>query len=321
LITIYDCKIDLTWSGKASDGTQVEGRLSIPEVSHEITLDGLSDYVYSWTIKTNSSPAVDALFALAKSRLPTALETKFAEFPAALVETHGKDLTVSTDPSRSGTPAPPVNASNAPAPNASASASTAASSVSQPSKKADPKTKTLNTARVTVEASFMADANVLFDLLTNEKKIPLWTHASAKSTAQVDSEYSLFSGGVVGKYISITPPTEIVQSWSLKSPTWPSGHFATLTTTLVQSSDSTNVKFLLDGVPTGMESEIRRNLEGYYIHGFKSIGYVPFQIFHPPTLRKQDRVTSKKNSDVVATIVVACLVLVVAFSIPFFSSS
>lgn len=45
LITIYDCKIDLKWKGKASDGTEVEGKLTIPEVSHEITLDGLSDYV------------------------------------------------------------------------------------------------------------------------------------------------------------------------------------------------------------------------------------------------------------------------------------
>ena len=44
LITIYDCKIELKWTGKASDGTEVDGTLSIPEVSHEITLDGLSEY-------------------------------------------------------------------------------------------------------------------------------------------------------------------------------------------------------------------------------------------------------------------------------------
>ena len=48
LITIYDCKIDLKWSGIASDGTEVKGKLKIPEVSHEITLDGLSDYVVSF---------------------------------------------------------------------------------------------------------------------------------------------------------------------------------------------------------------------------------------------------------------------------------
>lgn len=47
LITIYDCKIELSWTGTASDGTAVAGKLLIPEVSHEITLDGLSDYQVS----------------------------------------------------------------------------------------------------------------------------------------------------------------------------------------------------------------------------------------------------------------------------------
>lgn len=45
LITIYDCKVELSWAGKTADGEDVKGRLTIPEVSHEITLDGLSEYV------------------------------------------------------------------------------------------------------------------------------------------------------------------------------------------------------------------------------------------------------------------------------------
>lgn len=44
LITIYDCKVVLRWNGTAADGTEAEGKLTIPEVSHEITLDGISDY-------------------------------------------------------------------------------------------------------------------------------------------------------------------------------------------------------------------------------------------------------------------------------------
>ena len=45
MLTIYDCKVEPRWTGKAADGTEVNGKLSIPEVSHEITLDGLSEYV------------------------------------------------------------------------------------------------------------------------------------------------------------------------------------------------------------------------------------------------------------------------------------
>jgi activator of HSP90 ATPase len=45
LIAIYDVELKFEWSGKASDGTEVEGKLQVPEVSHEITLDRLHDYV------------------------------------------------------------------------------------------------------------------------------------------------------------------------------------------------------------------------------------------------------------------------------------
>ncbi len=45
LLTIYDCRVVLKWSGKTAEGEDVAGRLTIPEVSHEITLDGLSEYV------------------------------------------------------------------------------------------------------------------------------------------------------------------------------------------------------------------------------------------------------------------------------------
>ncbi|KAJ6611273.1 activator of Hsp90 ATPase [Mycena sp. CBHHK59/15] len=261
LITIYDCKVVCAWSGTATDGTEVKGTLTIPEVSHEITLDGLSDYVYQWSLATSSSPAVDSLFSLAKSRIPAALEAKFAEFTVVLVDTHGKDLTVSGDPSRSGTPAPA----------ASTSGGNNAAAASPPAPKVEKKSN-INTTKITVEGSFMAAADDLFGLLTDQKRIPMWTRAAAKSEAKADTDYVLFGGGVKGKYVSLTPPSEIVQTWALQSPTWPEGHFATLTTTIAQGSDSTTVTFNLAGVPTGMEDEIKRNLEGYYIHGFKSIG-------------------------------------------------
>jgi len=264
LITIYDVKIELKWSGKSSDGTQVDGKLFIPEVSHEVTLDGTSEYVYDWTLSTESSKPVDDLYQLAKKRLPVALEAKFAEFPAAIIEAHGKDLTVSAEPSRTGTPVQSMNAT---------STTTAAIPGPKPVVKSPPpKPKTVNTSTVEVEATFMATADDLFSLFTDEKRIPVWTRASAQSDPTPGSRYSLFGGGVQGKYVSLDAPKQIVQTWSLQSPDWPSGHEAALTTSLDQSSDSTTVKFTLNGVPLGKEDEIKRNLEGYYVQGLKSIG-------------------------------------------------
>ncbi|KAF8630434.1 hypothetical protein AX17_005411 [Amanita inopinata Kibby_2008] len=267
LITIYDTKISLKWTGTASDGTQVNGELTIPEVSHEITLDGLSEYSYKWTLSTASSPAVDTLFEIAKSSLPAALETKFAEFPKAIIDTHGKDLTVSAEPSRSATPASGNNGNS----NTSSTfkASTAAMSQSRPGQKV---AGNISTQTVNVHATFQASAGDLYSLLTDEKKIPSWSRAPAQSVPEPGAEYSLFGGGVKGKYVSLTPSKEIVQTWALQSPTWPAGHTGTLTIAFEQLTDSTKVTFSLAGVPTGMEDEIKRNIEGYYIHGFKSIG-------------------------------------------------
>jgi hypothetical protein len=127
----------------------------------------LATLQYAWTLITEPTPTVTALFELAKRRLPTALETKLAEFPSAIIDTHGKDLTVSADISRSGTPAPP-------GPTAASSSAPA-----NPSKPAQPM-KPLNTSKVTAEATFMARADDIFGLLTDEKRIPMWTRASAQ---------------------------------------------------------------------------------------------------------------------------------------------
>ncbi|CAL1705696.1 unnamed protein product [Somion occarium] len=267
LLTIYDCRVGLKWKGTASDGTEVEGKVTIPEVSHENAIDGISSYIYEWSLTTPSTPTVEALFNLVKARLPVALETKFAEFPSAIIETHGKDLTVSADTSRTGTPAPPT--SNIPVASG-ASLATIAAAAAKPAPRTE--TKKLNTTTVSVDANFMASADDLFSILTDEKRIPAWSRAPAKSNPQPGAEYSLFGGGVKGKYISLNPPKEIKQTWALESPTWPTGHFATLTTTFDQSSDSTKVTWSLEGVPTGFEDEITRNLQGYYVHGLKSIG-------------------------------------------------
>ncbi|EIM89673.1 uncharacterized protein STEHIDRAFT_92092 [Stereum hirsutum FP-91666 SS1] len=267
LITIYDCRVVLNWTGSTADGTTASGRLVIPEVSHEITLDGLSDYVYEWSLGSEhdaSNPSISSLFALAKKSLPASLEVKFKEFPVALVDVHGKDILVSAsaDPSRTSSPAPAPPISTSTSTSTTTSTITAAPAPAPaPAKKKE--AKKVNGALVEVEATFQAAADDLFGLLTDEKRIPMWSRAPAQSAAKPDTEYALFGGGVRGKYLSLTPGKEIKQTWALQSPTWPDGHEATMTISFAQSTDSTKVTFALDGVPTGMEDEIRRNLEGY----------------------------------------------------------
>ncbi|KAF7986656.1 hypothetical protein HWV62_26492 [Athelia sp. TMB] len=310
LITIFDCKIEMQWTGKANDGTEVAGKVVVPEVSHEVT--------YEWSLTTTRSPAVDAVLALARSKLPAALEAKFSTFAAAIVDTHGGDLTVSgTSTPTPGTSTPALVPAAAKAP------------ATAPAKAAKKEEKAINTARVTVEATFMAAADDLFSILTDEKRIPAWTRAAAQSTPTAGSPFSLFGGGVKGTYVSLTPGKEIVQTWALQSPTWPEGHNGTLTTTLVQSTDSTKVTFSLEGVPKGREEEIKTNLEGYYVQGLKSIGYVrlfPSAPSQPstaiPSTTKRSGEDAPSSSSYKPAIVVAIISLIVAYAlvtVPYFS--
>ena len=100
------------------------------------------------------------------------IKDKFAEFPSALIETHGKDLTISGEPSRSTTPQVP----------GVASAPAAASTTDQKVNKEKPvsKTKGINTETVEISASLQASADDLFGILTDEKRIPHWSRAPAQ---------------------------------------------------------------------------------------------------------------------------------------------
>ncbi|KAG9005812.1 hypothetical protein FRB94_003882 [Tulasnella sp. JGI-2019a] len=263
LLTIYDLKVELKWSGVAADDENaVEGTITLPEVCHDV-IDEDGDYQFETTLATET-PTARKLYAAMRKHIPAFLKKKLSQFPADMLAAHGKDLKVEGTPSASGA-ATPVGVG------AAATPANVAAKINTATEKAKT-VKGLNTSTVKVDATFAVSSGDLFDLLTVEQKIMMWSRAAAKSTAKVDSDYSIFGGNIYGRYVEIQKPLKIVQTWTLKNPTWPDGHAATLTTTLNQGSDSTKVVFELAGVPTGQEDEIRNNLNGYYIRGFQSIG-------------------------------------------------
>ena len=132
-------------------------------------------YQFNWSLETTASPEVNAILALARSKLSTALEAKLSTFPSAIIDVHGKDLTVSADPSRTGTPVPATANATAPVATSSTSSAVANSAPSKP--KAKPN---VNSATVIVEADFRVSAADLYSLLTDEKRIPTWTRAPAQ---------------------------------------------------------------------------------------------------------------------------------------------
>lgn len=241
---------------------------------------------------TASSAAVDKVYALAKSKLPVALEAKLSEFPSAIINTHGRDLTVSADPSRTGTPTPAASSASTTA-TASTPAPAATPAVKKPA-------KAVNTAKISVDAHFMASADDLFSILTDEKRIPSWTRAPAQVSYFVIRLVSclVISFAFVVRCQTgyrvlpvrwwclwqvrlvdtrergcsdLGPQEPVLAVWYVdikdaarrESDATCKGHTATMTTTFEQSSDSTKVTWSLAGVPLGMEDELTHNIQGY----------------------------------------------------------
>lgn len=261
LITIYDLKMTVRWAGGGSSGT-----LTIPEISHDMAE---TDYVFEGALDAGGKAETESR---AKKTLGPALCKIFQAFPKAIIDEHGagfykeNGLSPAGTPAQSGTSTPQPPAANL----QTKSAPTAAPVPTDTQTAKSSKGNVVNTSSVRIDGQFMCSASDLFDFLTDETKIPMWSRNPAKMKPEVGAEMSLFGGNVTGEVISVDRPKEVVTTW--RAPTWPAGHFGKLKTSLTEGSDSTKLELHLTGVPVGTEEETERNLDIFYLRSLKQIG-------------------------------------------------
>lgn len=272
LVTIYDLKITSVWEGTLSDGTVLRGNIIAVEVSHDMDED---EYVFETFFEDpsawNAHTEAQALKQDAQKNLSKGLAARFQKFPKAMIDTHGKDLLAAAENDGSSTPG--GSASGASTPAAAPAASTTGAAAAAPAQAASEKKaapRSVKTAKVRTQGDFMISAEDLFDLLTNEQKVPSWSRNKATIKPEVGAEVSLFGGNITGKMTAVSAPGKFVQTW--RAPTWPEGHFGQLTATLDQGSGSTTLHIDLEGVPVGKEDETEQGIEVYYIRSLKQIG-------------------------------------------------
>jgi activator of HSP90 ATPase len=185
-LTIYDLEVESAWIGKDSNGEEVKGTLKVPEVSHE-AIDGLSDYVVSefrymctakltyqfeFRLTSTENAEAKALLQYIKQAYSPLLKEKFNAFRPALIAAHGQPT--SEAPSGASTPNPASSSSYAPAPPAKSE------SAAKEDKPVASGSKVNNTATVEVKATLQASADDIWGLLTDEKRIPMWSRSAAK---------------------------------------------------------------------------------------------------------------------------------------------
>lgn len=253
VITIFDVKLVIEYSGKTKDDEDVSGTITVPEVAHDTEEN---EYVFDIDIYSDASskaPVKD----LVRSKIVPQLRTQFAKLGPALIAEHGKDIqhAPGSGPT-SGVSTPKLLEPSA----APASFQTQIKGNSS-----------VNTTTVTDTEEFRAPASEIYQTFTDPQRITAFTRAAPKvfEGAKKGGKFELFGGNVSGEYLELVEPTKIVQSWRLEQ--WPKGHFSRLEINFDQNDvdNVTVMRVTWSGVPIGQEEVTKRNWGEYYVRSIK----------------------------------------------------
>ncbi|KAI0999105.1 hypothetical protein K3495_g9090 [Podosphaera aphanis] len=256
VITIYDVKLVIEYSGTTKDAEDVSGTITVPEVAHDTELH---EYVFDIDIysdATSKAPVKD----LVRSSILPQLRKLFATLGPALIAEHGKYIqhAPGSNPSSSVSDQKSFVTSKAPTSATGSSKTTTGQSV-------------VNTVTVTDTDEFRAPASELYKTFTDSSRIAAFTRAAPKlfEGAKVGGKFELFGGNVAGEYVELSEPTKIIQKWRLEQ--WPKEHFSRLEISFDQNDVDcvTVMRVSWAGVPVGQEEVTKRNWKEYYVRSIK----------------------------------------------------
>lgn len=257
VITIFDVKLTLEYSGSTADDDDVSGTITIPEVSHELDEDEFQFEIDIHSDSKEKQPVKD----LVRSKLVPQLRSTFVKLAPALIAEHGKDIqhAPGSNPS-SGFSTPKLHPpTSAPAPKSSTTTKATGTTL-------------VNTVTVTDKEEFRTTAEQLYQTFTDPQRLAAFTRAPPKvfEGAHQGAKFELFGGNVSGQFLELVEPTKIVQSWRLDQ--WPAGHYSTLQIEFDQNDRDavTIMRVEWSGVPVGQEDVTKRNWLEYYVKSIKT---------------------------------------------------
>jgi len=255
VITIFDVKLVIEYSGKTKDDESVSGTITVPEVAHDTEEN---EYVFDIDIYSDASskaPVKD----LVRAKIVPQLRQQFAKLGPALIAEHGKDIQHAPDANpATNFPAAKSYPHNAPTSSSATTTENKGSSL-------------VNTTTVTDTEEFRAPASELYQTFTDPQRIAAFTRAAPKvfEGAKKGGKFELFGGNVSGEYLELEEPSKIVQSWRLDQ--WPKGHYSKLEINFDQNDvdNVTVMRVTWSGVPVGQEDVTKRNWGEYYVRSIK----------------------------------------------------
>ncbi|CAL5874707.1 uncharacterized protein PFLUO_LOCUS9008 [Penicillium psychrofluorescens] len=258
VITLFDVKLQLEYSGKTTDAEEVTGSISIPEVAHDTEEDEFVFEIENHADAASKQPVKD----LVRSAILPQLRQALAKFGPALITEHGKDLQH----------APGVNPSSgfAPAKVHPQTTKESAGSTGQTTTSTTGKA-VVNTTTVTASDEFRTTAEELYNTFTDPQRIAAFTRSPPRQFegAKAGGKFAIFDGNVTGEFVKLEPPKHLVQKWRLAQ--WPADHFSTLEIHFDQNDVDgvTQMRVTWSGVPVGQEDVTKQNWDMYYVRSMK----------------------------------------------------
>ncbi|KAJ5762336.1 uncharacterized protein N7511_005718 [Penicillium nucicola] len=258
VITLFDVKLSLEYSGKTKDAEDVSGTIRIPEVAHDTEEDEFVFEIENHADSNSKQPVKD----LVRTKLVAELRSTLSKFTNALITEHAKDLqhAPGVNPS-SGFPKASVHPQTKPV-----EASTAQATTTSTTGKV-----AVNTTTVTASDEFRTTAGELYNTFTDPQRIAAFTRGPPRQFegAQVGGKFAIFDGNVTGEFVTLNEPKQIVQKWRLAQ--WPEGHFSSQEINFDQNDIDgvTQMRVTWSGVPVGQEDVTKQNWDMYYVRSIK----------------------------------------------------
>lgn len=237
---LYELEIKLNWSGEVWDAegkvvTEAKGSIKIPDLSEE-TWDDLEMTVVCDDESSAMKPLKEAMRTEGCKRVREQCMLWVKELRESVAA--GRDTAAASTKKPA---AERVNASYVPA-----------------------AIESKATKAITIKYSFVLPPPVLFETLLDTNRIRGATASDASMSKEVGGTFSMFSGSVEGKNVSLTPfsssegKAQIVWEWRFN--TWPPGCSSKVTIDLLDKDGGTTLELKQTGVP---DAEVERMEKGW----------------------------------------------------------
>lgn len=271
VISLFDVAIEMKYQGSVGEES-VSGSIKVPEVSYDNDED---DYQFQIAIDSDSSDKLPVK-TLVRQKLVPELRKKLGAFGPKLIQTHGGGIQHSGNE--------PIHWSQSKVTSNSASAKDSAPSGSTSSEQKSSSTtstgaqgqyfgvQAYNTTTVNVDSVFNASPEQVYATLIEPQQVAVWSRSAPNVEPKVGGTFSLFGGGVTGKFEELEVGKKIKQQWRLRD--WKHGHYAVVTYTFKVGDGETTMNTHWEGVPVGQEEAVENNFQEYYIKPIKvTFGY------------------------------------------------